>query len=136
MQALNTNWKVRDSLIFEEPVEYKGGIASFEEMTVQTLKNLIALGYADPESTQNDSPTIAEFVKLMERHTDANSFLGAHGYVVSFERDDYRVSVEGVEGTVQHTEGLLDVLAICKSADEFEVESDFNVGFTVRAWWD
>jgi len=130
--ALNTNWKERDRIIFGKSVEYGGGICHFQDMTLDTLRELIAKGYADPEGQQNDSPMTEELADLMARHPG----LTAHGYVVSFERDDYRVSVEGVSGIVKHTEDLLDVLHLCRMADEFDVESDFSVGFKIRAWWD
>lgn len=133
-RALNRDFKERDRIITgsDDPPDMMGGIYHFEKMELDTLLTLMRLGYADPKDAQNDSPTIEEFIDLMHRHAG----LTAHGYAVSLERDDYRFSVEGIAGVVQHTEGLLDVLKLCRQADEFEVESDYSVGFKVRAWWD
>ncbi len=132
---LNPNQTERDRLIFgENSPRYGGGMARFEDLDVATLKKLIELRYADPEDKQNEAPTIAEFVALLERHDTEDSDLTAHGYVIHKERDDYRVSIEGIEGTTRFSEGLLDILTVCVTADEFTVESDLT--FHVRAWWD
>ncbi len=131
-KALNTNWKERDRLVFrdKEP-PYMGGCAWYKNLDAPTLRQMIALGYADPEETQNESPEISEFADLLEQHPG----LTAHGYVVSFERDDYRMSVEGVEGIIHGTEPLIELLIKYRFADEFEIEST-NGGFNVRLWWD
>lgn len=134
-KKLNPNQTERDRLIFgDNSPRYGGGMARFEELDVVTLKKLIELDYADPQDKQNEAPTIAAFVELLERHATEDSDLTAHGYVIHKERDDYRVSIEGIEGTTRFSEGLLDILKVCVSADEFEVQSDLV--FNVRAWWD
>ena len=139
---LNTDWKDRDRIITGEESPYKqpsysGGIFPYQDMSVDTLKELRDKNYLDPEDCQNDSPSIEQFIELMERHP----LMTAHGYAVSFERDDYRFSVEGVEGIVEGTAGLFDVLKLCREADEFDVEPTapprhMVEAFKFRAWWD
>lgn len=137
-KALNTNWKERDRLVFrDEPPNYMGGCAWYKGLHLVVLRELIANGYADPDETQNASPTISEFADLMEKHP----LMTAHGYAVSLERDDYRFSVEGVAGIVEGVAGLFDVLQLCREADEFDVEQTappehMVEAFKFRAWWD
>lgn len=73
---------------------WTGGVMHYENMDVETLKQLIEKGYADPNDRQNCAPCIKDFVALMEKYPT----LKAHGYVVERERNDARISVEGVEG--------------------------------------
>ena len=55
-------------------------------------------------------------MNLMEDHTE----LKAHGYVVSPDRDDYRVSIEGLQysGEVS-AELMVEFVELCRYADEF-----------------
>ena len=77
--------------------DYSGGVRHFIGMDLNTLKWMIEHKFADPGYYQNNAPTIAEFVDFMEDHPG----VWAHGYVVSVERSDYRLSIEGIEGTVK-----------------------------------
>ena len=49
----------------------------------------------DKKLFQNDSPTISEFVGMAEKFG-----LTLHGYVVSPDRRDCRISVVGLEGKI------------------------------------
>ena len=100
----------------------------FEKMDLKTLRLLIKERFADPEDMQNDAPSIQEFADFLEKHPDFT----VHGYTIGAERDDHRVSVEGLEFDGYYSkEDLADFIDFQRTADEFEVEPH-----TLRSWWD
>jgi len=102
--------------------EFFGGVEHYTGLDLATLKLLIEKGYADPKDQQNCAPSIGEIVKVMER----NPGLTAHGYWVSRERDDARISVEGVEGPLKP-----EFLPMFKHADDLQYD-----GETIYCWFD
>jgi hypothetical protein len=59
----------------------------------------------------------------------------AHGYVVSPDRDDYRVTIEGLEcpefKLTEDSFGLyINFVKLCRHADELEINSE------LYSWWD
>lgn len=94
-------WNTREHLIFGEDykLENYGSHGSltrhFKDMPISTAEILIKLGFLDPEETQNESPTVREFIDFAKNHLDAD--FNFHGYVVGPEREDCRVSFEGIE---------------------------------------
>lgn len=129
--TLNTDVKTRDKLIFGkyEPKKYSGGIRRFEGMTPYTLSSLLHLKFIDPECTQNYSPTVAVFHDFICKYPEYT----VHGYAVELERNDYRVSIEGVEKPEGYgsAEELEEFTLLFRKADEFHVGSDF-----MRCWFD
>lgn len=122
----------RDELVFGEAQDWSksmGGIKRYQDLTVDCLEKLVEEGFADPEETQNDAPSIQEFLDFMKKYPQAR----AHGYVVSNERDDVRVSVEGLEVDRDDVtfELFREFVALCRFADEFD---DCDNG--LYAWWD
>lgn len=119
----NKDWEKRDKLIFGEAniEKYKwGGIYHFEKMDVDTLKALLDEKFADPEGQQNCAPCIKDIYDFMVDHPN----FVAHGYAVSPERDDYRVSIEGVDGTYveKDMETIKDFTDLFRYADEFSLD--------------
>lgn len=121
---LNKNEKVRDEIIFDkhDKKAYMGGIRRFEKLPVEKLKELVDLEFIDPDDGHNAAPvtqTILEFMTLYPDYT-------AMGYVVSVQRDDYRMNVDGVEkdsGTSTAAE-LEDFKTTFGDADEFTADDD------------
>ena len=93
-RPLRRNAENRDELIFGEynPDAYIGGVRYFENLSLDTLKTLLEKKYIEADERQNNSPTTAEIKAFMERYPDYT----AHGYAVSINRRDYRVTLEGV----------------------------------------
>ena len=122
----------RDILVFGEAQDWTqsmGGIKHFKSLSLDELEQLVKEGFADPEETQNDAPSIQEFLDFMRKYPVAF----AHGYVVSNDREDVRVSVEGLEidrEDVTH-ELFREFVALCRFADEFD---DSDAG--LYSWWD
>lgn len=105
-----------------------GAFFYFQNLPPEVLETLIAEQFADPEINQNDSPTIGEFLAYMKEHPGCN----CHGYAVSIDREDYRVSLEGLDqrSNLSH-EAEIHFLKFCHGADEINTESE---GY--HAWWD
>jgi len=98
------------------------------EFTFEELKQLKEENFLDLESRQNYAPSTGDFMEWLEN----NPKFMAHGYIVTPDRDDYRVSIEGVESSEELTKSeARRFVDFCRMADEFDFE-DFNY----RAWWD
>jgi hypothetical protein len=97
MSELNRDQSARDAIIdpdFVDGEEYPGGVRHYAGLDVERLDRLIREGFVDVRDAQNAAPTIEQIAAFMRRWPCAL----AHGYVVSAERSDYRLSVEGVSG--------------------------------------
>lgn len=105
-----------------------GGIRSFNGADVGVVRKLVQMGEMSLEDTQNDSPTVGEFIEWMDNHP---GFTVA-GYIVAGARDDRRVSIESIHysGEVS-TELLIEFVEAFRMADSFEAGKH-----TLYAWWD
>jgi len=102
-QELNIDFKERDMILFGKELDWVNGNvpggetfcghAAFKGLTLEKLKELRDKHFLDPSNRQNNAPTIAQFIEFMEEHSD----MKAHGYAISPGRNDYRVSLEGLE---------------------------------------
>lgn len=130
MKTLNADYKTRDQIIFGEynDQNYLGGTKRFEQLSLEKLESLVGNNFIDLDDCQNLSPTVQEFLTFMKNHPKVY----AHGYVVSHNRNDYRVSIEGLsyEGKVSK-ELLFDFVKLCRQADEFVANEH-----ELYAWWD
>lgn len=93
---LNTDEKRRDEIIFGiyNPNAYRyGGTKHFSGLTYDKLEQLWKENFLNPDDCQNCAPSIAEIMTFMK----TNEGFTAHGYTVSKARNDYRISLEGIE---------------------------------------
>jgi len=131
MRDLNPDQQTRDTIIFGRPLtpdEYNLGICRFTDLTSDKLETLLAQNFADPDETQNDSPDISEFLEFLKSFPQCK----AHGYVVSNTREDYRVSIEGVECTYDINQELIFAfIELFRLADDFRITPDY-----VYCWYD
>lgn len=118
----NKDYLERDKIIFgNNPVEYLGGCARFDELSVDKLQKLIDNKFACLDDAQNNSPTIREFLKFGNKYPDTTF----HGYVISHDRDDYRVTIEGLTLKSNITpKTLTDFSNLFYEADDFIVDSN------------
>ena len=121
----------RDLLLFNEPFnadKYPGGIRYFKGLTSNGIANLLAFGVIDLEEQQNYSPTVEKILEFLKKHPGFT----AHGYAVSPQRADYRVSIEGVELEGPYELGdLQDFFTLFRYADEVTVEDEY-----LYCWFD
>ena len=126
----------REQIVFHrhyDPKVYERGygISRFKDLPLNVIKRLIEEGYLDPNDYQNSSPTVSSIVKFVEEHDPANWRF--HGYVVSAERDDTRVSIEGINSLKPlGKDDLIDFLQEFRYADEMEAGQDRPV----YCWYD
>lgn len=114
----------RDLILFGEEYnedKYGGGCRSFSDLDVESLKKLIDMDFIDLSEAQNYAPSVEEIYYFMKDHP----LVTCHGYAVSPDRSDYRVSIEGIEycGAVT-MEMLVDFVDMFKEADEFSVSTN------------
>lgn len=125
--------EARDKILFGEAVDWKkrggGGTEHFENLTFENLEKLFTLGVIDPEDTQNDSPTMQEYREVMKK----NPCFTAHGYAVSPEREDYRVTIEGLDGENMTEDQLQMFIEGFRYADTFSVNLKKK---TAHCWYD
>lgn len=120
MFNLNEDVNTRDNIIFGEefnPEEYLGGIRHFERLGLKDLELLIEGNFIELEECQNDSPTTAEILEFIRKYPKYT----VHGYAVSPFREDYRVTLEGVEKdtSAESKEELEDFTKLFQLADDF-----------------
>lgn len=104
-----------------------GDIRYFSGLTAEPLQQLIQEQFADPKETQNNSPTIAEFLEFLHSHPTCT----AHGYIVDQPRTDYRVSIEGLNYAAAKNDlnEVKEFAHFCMGADELDLD-------LMRSWWD
>lgn len=119
----------RDKIIFGEyrPDLYQGGCRHFAGLTLDQLKELLFNNFLKFNDQQNCCPPASEILAFMERYPEYT----AHGYVISFERTDVRVSLEGVakDGRAADIEELWDFINLFRLADELEVYDEMYCWF-------
>lgn len=121
------DYKARDAIVGVTEDDYRGGVAHFEGLTVESLTKLVEMDFADPDEQQNSAPTIAEILDFMLR----NPRFTAHGYVVDPRRADVRVSLEGVALNEKPTDKERDDFV-----STFRHADDFSFKTNCYAWFD
>ena len=91
---------------------------SYHGMTAETARKLIDEGFANPNDTQNEAPSFEEMTEFCEKHPEFKIL----GYVIGGDRDDARVTAEGVSGQTTAMETLIDFFQLFRWADEFTVD--------------
>jgi hypothetical protein len=85
--------------------------------------------FVDLEDCQNESPTAKEFKEFAEKYK--NEDLCFIGYLISPEREDYRVSITGIEAKSQDCKFIDEFIKLFSRADEFECSQGYQ-----RCWYD
>src|SRR4051812_33608131 len=91
--ALNRNHARRDEILSTTELRYSAGIKPFTDLSVHKLRQLLDEGFIHLDCRQNCSPSTQEFLRFMERWPAVR----ARGYAVSRRREDYRVTLDGIE---------------------------------------
>jgi len=128
--VFNTDYEKRDKLLGIKPdwTGQNGGLEYIDEIKIDLLDKLLIDGFIDPEGYQNESPTTKEFYEFMNKFPKVS----AHGYAISPQRDDYRITLEGlhVKESDVTTELKTEFFNLCKEADEYFDEGE------LYSWWD
>ncbi len=123
----------RDEILFGEPynkTKYCGGCRRFDALSAEDAQKLMTLGFIDPEDTQNCSPTAQE---ILDFCLDGSGKWQIHGYAISIDRSDCRVTFEGLQsdGPLTASEAL-DFVMEFRFADELCAED----GGGAWCWYD
>lgn len=132
-QVSNRGSNERDRIIFGEPFHkelYRGGIRRFEKLTATQIKKLMDAGLVDEMDAQNHAPTAGEICKFILDHGEDGWY--AHGYTVSPDRSDYRITLEGVgKSTAPTKQDIIEFRDLFQDADELHVRKD-----SLFCWYD
>ena len=138
LEEMNMDQELRDSKLIRPEwvmkhggsyVGYMGGIMHFEDMDYDTLQWMVDNRFADPDKYQNDAPAIKDFLIFLKSRPNFRAI----GHVVDKDRDNYRLSVEGVTGIELSDTDQLEFALFARQADEFDLDAETR---TCRAWWD
>lgn len=117
----------RKKLCGVDDKNFFGGCASFNGINAKTLQMLVDKGYADLEDNTNGSTTLGEYLDFMKKHKRFK----AHGYIVSNDRDDRRITIEGLEANRVTITEMVDFTDLDRMADEFRATQ-----LHCWSWWD
>ena len=113
------DFNIRDNIIFGENYDeskYPGGTREFESLSLKKLEKLVKEGFVNLHGSQSPSPTAGEFLEFMREHPGFT----AHGYCVSPERVDCRVTLRGIECRNKSDQDTVDdFIDLCRYANEF-----------------
>ena len=130
MFGLNKDINKRDEIIFGkyEPELYTGGIRRFDGLNIEQLEQLIEENFINVNEEHNNCPSVKEIFEFMKKYPDYTVM----GYTVSIRREDYRVSLDGIE---KQTSATLQVekeefIILFGNADEFDTVN------MMYAWFD
>lgn len=127
---MNRDIVTRDTIIWGkyEKKKYMGGYRRFDDLPLDALKALIADKFIRLWEAQNDGSTVGEILQFMEKYPEYKAI----GYAISLEREDYRVTLEGVykDTEAASEDEMNDFMELFGAADELNTE-----GY-MRAWFD
>jgi hypothetical protein len=131
-QTLTTttmNYELREKLL--EPYYSEGelgGLRYFNCLPLNVLDELIIHNFVEMEEWNFCGGVTELFLPFLRR----NPQFTAHGYAVMKEREDIRVTIEGVERSAILTmDEIIDFATTFRSADEMELATDY-----ARCWYD
>ena len=131
---MNKNFELREKIIYGDhiPTKYFGGCRNFS-CTREVIQELLENDFIDPKECQNDSPSVQEFFDFTEGFDDVEF----ECYEISPDRDDYRVTIEGIDISIPDNDhdGLSNVVDYLRYADEFDMTHTGSKYF-IHAWWD
>lgn len=115
----------REIIVFGRAVDWDeeagGGIVPLD-IDVDTAQELVDEGYLDPSSRQNESPTAAEMIELVDTHGGV-----LHGYMVSPHRDDARITL---------TSFTVCDLSVEEVTNKYHPDTCHQTVDGTHAWWD
>ena len=134
-RKLNRDQKTRDKVIWGDvEVSYTGGICNFKILTLEQLEGLIEGNFINLFERQNNSPSVEQFREFLKKHPD----MVAHGYAVGLEREDYRVTIEGVcfAGKQAASQQLMEDFEELCLGDKYGCGPDSMNIESLYCWWD
>ena len=140
---MNKDYVMRDEIIFGsyDKEKYLGGIRR-TTVPYSVMRTLFKLGFVDANESQNNSPTTQEFLELASRvcgkRNDDETSIEFEIYTVSPNRDDYRITIEGMDVKIaaKNVHEVIECLNVAKLANVFDVSDLDGRHLYIHAWWD
>jgi hypothetical protein len=128
--VINKDYNLRDEILGLE-IDWsnkQNDIAYFDNLDIRTLERLINDNFIDPNEAQNAAPFVKDIFIFMSK----NPHVFASGYLIGPYRDDYRISIDGLNVPSKFvTEDIKNkFLEFCRDADEIDQENG------LMSWWD
>ena len=127
---LNTDDRLRHEIMGIE-MDYSGGYRSFDKLTLETLNKLIENGFVNLLDSQNNAPNIRDFASFMEKFLAED--VTAHGYLISPERTDYRITIVGLEASSSNKDFINDFAVQFRKADELDCRDGCHIAGTTKS---
>lgn len=132
---MNKDYNRREEIMLGAPYnrdDYFAGCKRFV-CGLDKMKQLLEEGFIDPNESQNDSPTTKEFIEYAE---DFDNVM-FECYAISPDRDDYRITIEGINLIIPDADydKIATAIALFRYADEFSFDHNYNE-YMLHAWWD
>ena len=128
--------KRREEIIFEKKLEekdYLGGLASFNDLSVSKLEQLLSEELAKQDECQNEAPSIKDLLDFGKKWEEYD--IRFQGYTIHSARGDHRVSLDGIcirsDDESFSAQFVIDFTNNFRCADEFELNTHL-----ARAWFD
>jgi hypothetical protein len=123
------DYKLRDKLLAPYySTCITGGLRYFTGVPLNVLEQLINHNFVEMGPWNSCDGVSDSFLPFLRRHPNFT----AHGYSVLPEREDVRVSIEGVEQDTELTkEEIIDFAVTFRDADEMILDTDY-----ARCWYD
>lgn len=107
-----------------------GGIIHFHNLPAAIISQLFEENFLYKKERQNYSPSAEEFYNFMLAHPN----MTAHGYMVSPDREDYRITIEGLECNNECAKDYM--IDFAKFIAEYEPDEYTINENNLRCWWD
>lgn len=122
MKMLNRDYARREEILQDYySFSSMGGMQRFANMDVFTLQKLVDEGFVDLEDAQNSAPCVGDILKFMKAYPGFT----CHGYAVDPKREDYRISLEGVEyNDMARMEQVVAFAELFRFADDFVIQEN------------
>jgi len=120
MYNLNKDHQRRDEIIDSKNKKYIAGIKKFENLSLEKLELLIKENFLSLSDKPNYCPKAEDIYNFVKNNPDFKTI----GYAVSPDREDYRVSLNGVELKRSPTKDeIIDFVNVFRLASSFKCNS-------------
>ena len=132
------DYQTRDRVLFGQPLDWEArsappGVSEpFAGLGVASLQDLIALGFADPQSAVNAAPTLGQFLEFAHQQSEQGFEFVLSGYAFH-PQQSLSIEIDGISRTGCCPAEVIVAFArfAWHHADKLTLESD-----GLEAWWD
>lgn len=117
MYELNKDYHRRDEIVGLKNKKYVAGIKRFQGLSFDQLDSLVEENFISLEDKPTFAPNAQEIYDFLKDNPDFTVM----GYLVSPDREDYRISLDGVELKRKPTvDEIIEFVALFRLASDFK----------------